>query len=875
MPRDASSDDNPWADPGSDRSQELEQLVFEAIERRAQGGAEALERWLSEHGGRAGEVRAELERLARIGLLPGSPAVASCFPERLGDFRLIERLGAGGMGVVYAAEQVSLGRPVARLQHPGIVPVYTVGEEQGLPYFAMERLDGCTLADVLRALAGRDPASLAGADLARAVQPDAPGRGAMFEGAWIDACLRLARDLAEALEHAHSRGVVHRDVKPSNVALTRSGRAMLLDFGLALSGGEDQRLTRSGFLAGSLAYMSPEQLEGRSDLDGRTDVWSLGVTLYELLTLSQPFEGGTQETTRERILRGEFPRPRAHNARLAADVETVVLAAMERDRARRYATAGDLARDLGNLLARRPIEARRLGLSLRILRWGQRHPRATAAWLAAVPLALAALGAIAWIQSERSRTEGGLRQEAQKSAALASERERDAIEERAKVLRLADLKRLTLLEDEAAGLFPVRPERLGDMGAWLGRARQLVERRALHEQALAELMPRAMPEPSNEPRFASTEDAWQYENLIELLDSLRKLEDPEQGLIADLESRRSKALELEERTVESDLARQWWELAIASIGDEGQCPAYAGLELAVQFGLLPIGRDSRSGLWEFAHLLSGAVPERGPEGRWQLDDASCLILVLVPGGMALIGSQSQDPDAPCWDPTAHIDEAPVREVELDPFFLAKYELSQAQWTRLMGSNPSFFRTPVWRNVPPRAPVEQVSWDDCAEFLKRADLQFPTAGQWEFAARAGTTTAWWTGSTKESLRGAVNLADASTLRAGVPFAGMCDDPDLDDGYVNTAPVDAFRPNPYGLYNVHGNVWEWCLEGMGSRGRSLTPGDGAMSTPWNRERLARGGAFTGGSERCRSAAMAASEPTSRSMDMGLRPARRLDP
>src|SRR5690606_32092732 len=214
------------------------------------------------------------------------------FPERLGDFRLLERLGGGGMGVVYRAEQVSLRREVALklvrpdqlyfpgtrerfrrevaivagLSHPGIVPVYAFGEEDGLPFFAMEYVRGATLAETLDALRGGTfgPAggeAIAAAIAARSASADDGAASAMFEGAWEQICTRIAREIAEALEHAHRRGVVHRDVKPSNVMVTSSGRVMLLDFGLSSTSGSE-RITRSGSVLGSLAYMAPEQLRG-------------------------------------------------------------------------------------------------------------------------------------------------------------------------------------------------------------------------------------------------------------------------------------------------------------------------------------------------------------------------------------------------------------------------------------------------------------------------------------------------------------------------------------------------------------------------------------------------------------------------------------
>src|SRR5262245_42306982 len=264
------------------------------------------------------------------------------------------------MGLVYAAEEEALGRRVAlkmvrpeqlyfpgarerfrrevetiaRLQHPGIVPVYAVGEDGGVPFFTMEPIDGCMLDDVIAHLRDFDPAKLTGRDLAHAIaacvrggDATSPVRGALFELSWVDACVQIAREIAEALEHAHSRDLVHRDVKPSNVAITRTGRAMLLDFGLTHSA-TAERITRTGSQPGSLPYMSAEQIEGVEDLDARTDVYSLGVAFYELLTLSRAFPDGASVDVLRRIHSGEFVRPRERNRAIPRDVETVCLTAM-------------------------------------------------------------------------------------------------------------------------------------------------------------------------------------------------------------------------------------------------------------------------------------------------------------------------------------------------------------------------------------------------------------------------------------------------------------------------------------------------------------------------------------------------------------------
>jgi tetratricopeptide (TPR) repeat protein/tRNA A-37 threonylcarbamoyl transferase component Bud32 len=285
---------------------------------------------------------------------------------------------------------------VARLQHPGIVPIYAVGEEQGIPYIAMELVRGCTLADALRAFTGRAPETLRGSDLhdvvaAAANRRDSSPEGTAYDGGWIEACLRIARQVADALQHAHEHGLVHRDVKPSNIALTPEGRALLLDFGLTRAeGGGD--MTRSGSALGTLHYMSPEQLRGARAVDARSDVYSLGATLYEMLALQVPHRG-EDALEMQRLTQSDPPEPiHPRNRRVAADVETVVLCALDREPARRYASASDLARDIGRLLAHRPIAARRPSAWLRARRWSQRRP-AVATALVLAPVILLGAGA--------------------------------------------------------------------------------------------------------------------------------------------------------------------------------------------------------------------------------------------------------------------------------------------------------------------------------------------------------------------------------------------------------------------------------------------------------------------------------------------------
>lgn len=369
------------------------------------GDQSAVEQLLAKAPQHRAAIRERLDQLAALGLLQApSPAP---LPERLGEFRLLRQLGRGGMGVVHLAEQEGLGRQVAlklihpeqrhfpgarerfrrevlavaRLQHPGIVPVLSGGEADGVPYYAMELVAGASLAEVLQELSGRDPRSLDGTQLRAGLQRAMAKKGdstpladaPVFHGAWPSVCCRLALEAAAALQHAHEHGVLHRDVKPSNLLLCASGSVRLIDFGLASASGET-RITRSGAALGSMPYMSPEQVRGEVQAqDERTDVYALGVTLYELLTLTLPHGDGSG-TTRERILAGMVELPQRRNPQVHPDLEAVCLRAMDVERKRRYASAAAFAGDLQAFLEHRTVMARRPSALLRVRRWAMRHP---------------------------------------------------------------------------------------------------------------------------------------------------------------------------------------------------------------------------------------------------------------------------------------------------------------------------------------------------------------------------------------------------------------------------------------------------------------------------------------------------------------------
>ncbi len=721
---------------------------------------------------------------ARLAVGPGLPF------GRLGAFRLIRRLGAGGMGVVYLAVQESLGRQVAlkvlrleragsfeaetrfrrevgtisELSHPNIVTVYGSGEAKGIRYFAMELVPGKGLDDVLR---------------------EASSRGEMIPTARI---LDWTRDIADALDYAHQAGIIHRDVKPSNIRITPEGRPVLLDFGVAHHT-DLASLTLTGEFRGTPHYASPEQVNAkRREIDARTDLYSLGVTLYEAVTGRVPFEGETTEQVFHQILEKEPVPPYRLNSEIPRDLETVILKAMEKDPERRYQTMADFAGDLQRILNGEMILAKPASFATKIWKRIRRNPAVSTA----VGVALAAIAALAvsiplyFAQEKRSRI-------------------------------LAENRLLSRLQSEAEKLWPAHPEKVAGMEAWLKEAAALAGRLETYRLALEDLRAEALPGNRESPEhrtwtFDDESMQSRHDTLAELVDGLEAFTDAETGTLKSIEG-----LLAFTRTVCAESAgkhKKDWDRAIASIASRAECPRYDGLVLKPIFGLVPVGRDPESGLWEFAHPRTGSAPERGPNGRLLLREGSGLVFVLVPGGRFDMGAVKPGPDHPPGgsnvDPYAKPNEGPVHPVTLEPFFLSKYEMTQGQWLRFTALNPSLYGPDCWFGGKQHSllhPVENVSREEAGRVLFRLGLRLPYEAEWEYAARAGTTTVWWTGDAKESLVGAANLKDLSyTKHMGISEGSF--EKWLDDGYVTHAPVDSYRPNPFGFHNMYGNVYEWC-------------------------------------------------------------------
>lgn len=353
---------------------------------------------------------------------------------RLGDFEIIAELGRGGMGTVYRARQLSLNRTVAlkvlsaamaqtpglikrfvteahaaaKLHHTNIVAVYAQGEHDAHLFYAMELIDGEGLERVMR----RPESGLA---------PRQPSRD-------YRRLARLISEAADALQHAHAQGVIHRDIKPQNILLGRDGRLHVTDFGLARLL-DEPGVTISGEMLGTPAYMSPEQVGAdRRKIDHRTDLFSLGVTFYEMLTGSRPFDGVTRDQVVARICTTEPVSPRKLDNTIPIDLETICLRALEKDPARRYQSADELAADLRRFAENQPIRARRVGPIEKAIKWSKRNPGPTA--VMALSVAMLAGGVVWGVQYRRHQREQADRLVAQAWNLLAYEDYREPAEAR-------------------------------------------------------------------------------------------------------------------------------------------------------------------------------------------------------------------------------------------------------------------------------------------------------------------------------------------------------------------------------------------------------------------------------------------------------------
>ena len=782
-------------------------------------------------------------------------------------------------------------RLLALMDHPGIARIFGAGHtKHGHPYFAMELIRGVPVTEYCQ-------------------QRDLTARERVA----------LLLDVCSALAHAHQKSVVHRDLKPHNILVCEiSGKplAKIIDFGLARALVEDTPgVTANGRLLGTPETMSPEQVRSSGrDIDTRTDIYALGAVLYEVLTGTPPLRGlrDCSELEMQRVILEE--EPELLSARVATlkqeaggpessalapsvlrgELDWIVKKALEKEVEYRYQSAFEMASDLKAYLEDRPVLAGKPSIRYRVSKFVRRH-RTQVLAVAAVLLIfctafLVTIGALHDARGEKLRAERNAR-DARKSL------ERfDVLGKRVQIDRLLE---------EANRLYPAWPERAHSFSAWLAAADPLIaeleglmqmdrELRAsalsveygphhaqyLRAQAALEKMEdqdsavarkarlqvrnleyRALQEASY--RFAEGADEVLFLGLEELLVKLK-------GLLA---VRRRMARDGDwARTVEGRSIRRW-KVAWDSVRRQVKVhPDFGGFDLPSQIGLVPLGPDPETGLPEFAHVRSGALPVRDfRTGRLRITGESALVFVLLPGGPSFVGAQASDASGKRFDEQAERWEGPVHEVRLAPFFISKYEMTQGQWYRLCALSPSRFGKAEYGDAHTLHPVESVSWHTCDRLLRKHGLNFPTEAQWEYAARAGSESPYWFG-TRDDLVQNANLADRCARERGARWPALDDWKDLVDGHALHAPVDSFAPNAFGLYNVHGNVWEFCLEPMYAYDQ-VTPesGTGRRRGSPHSSRVRRGGGYECRASKLRSSGRTKVTASYVAATTGVRPVR----
>ncbi|WP_422928189.1 protein kinase domain-containing protein [Singulisphaera sp. PoT] len=523
-----------------------------------------LESFLASHRDLA-RLTAPFRGSRRAELGDGLPGIGA-----IGDFRLLREVGRGGMGVVYEAMQVSLRRRVAlkvmpfadaldprrlqrfraeawaaaHLHHERIVPVYAIGSERGIHYFAMQFVEGQSLSMLIGELWRLEDARALSPpqdnEASRLVATEISSERSSNRRRYFERVAGLCRQAALGLEYAHQAGIVHRDVKPSNLLLDLRGQLWITDFGLAQVAG-DTGLTMTGEMLGTLRYASPEQLLARRGIvDHRSDVYSLGATLYELLTLRPPFDGKDRNELIRQVEREEPPPPGSLDPAIPRDLETIVLKALRKEPSERYATAEEFADDLQRFVEGRPIEARRPTASERLRAWSRRHPSIFGAGVVVLVLvSIASLVSAALIRQEQGKT-----LVARKKAEAAYRRERQRAEEaeaRFRLARRAVDELIEVSEEELAHVPGMGGLRKRLLASVLGYYREFIDERRSDPDAQVELRDTSRRVETILADLAVLRAAGDLYLLIQpsALDDLR-LDDSQRSRVAELSARAGK-----------------------------------------------------------------------------------------------------------------------------------------------------------------------------------------------------------------------------------------------------------------------------------------------------------------------------------------------
>jgi len=746
------------------------------------------------------EVRRMLTASSSEDFLEPPPLEEPAAGRDLGDFTLLHELGRGGMGVVYRALQRPLKRIVAvkvlpasfalaqrqvdrflrearaaaRLSHPNLVAVLTVGVEHGVRFFAMEFVDGHNLQDEILRLRS----NLAADENDRAHLPSSHATD------YFRSVAECVRQVADGLSYAHEHQVIHRDVKPSNLLLDAAGRVKLVDFGLARDE-EQGSLSHSGDVLGTPHYMSPEQARAhKHKVDHRTDIYSLGVVLFELLTLQRPFEGKSSQEVIHNLLSCEPPRLRKLNPRVPRDLETICLTAMAKEPGDRYQNAAALRDDLQRFLSHEAIVARPPGAVRRLWRLARRHAVPLGA---GVVLLSGAGGGAYW--SARTIAADQRADERRLAVELDNVFDWAAVDDE----RLRDVRRaLSRQEDDAS---PADRELFTRL-----EQRFLELKRSWSEEALARIERGKHARPAEE--VGATDDSEVLSGFLLLTRALKVFpEDAELFRLVSIEVFYPRVSIRAQDEAGRELT------GVASYRELDQGTGQPGPRVVI--GPLPSESHTvRPGFYRFAVELEDGRFREFTRLLRRAEDLEPIVCTIKGTQDLFPGMRHIDGDVLRFRATPALDEfCPFLGIEtpVAPFWIDEAEVSIAEYRRFLsqtGRPPPY----EWQWLPADSlhderPAAAVSWREAVAYAEWAGKRLVSHAEWELAARGpgGALFSRESSTVEDSYSGTVFGPNEPLAPADELFRRFL---------VHTTPVRAAEGlGRNGLYHMLGNVFEW--------------------------------------------------------------------
>lgn len=770
---------------------------------------------------------------------------------QLGKYVIGKKLGAGGMADVYLATDTAMGRDVAlkvlppefardeerihrfrkevqasaALSHPNIIPVHDVGEGQveGLSYHFYTM----------------------------ALLPNGDLKGRLEAGLTPEESLTIIRDIADALGYAHDKGLVHRDIKPENILFDESQRPILTDLGIAKAINSGTRMTGTGMSIGTPHYMSPEQAKGDSDLDGRSDIYALGIMLYEMLTGSVPYQG--DNTMAVGIMHIQNPLPELPNH--LSQYQGLLDNCLAKEKTNRYQHAQELINDIDKLLQGQTVRASQKtrvvqGINTpnqssvnQGLKWGLGG---------AVVATLLVVGVYFYQQSNNERpysqqssqarqTQPSQTQTANQSRpstqpsqpAIPQKSEAELAQER--LAQLAINRQLDELakaaEADIAALRLTKPvgnnalEKIGEM-------EKLQANNALARALTNQLAEKYKDLTLNAIKANQFDKAQDY---IETLNAIKPGYSVSQGLPAELATKKQQYEEAQKRLLaerkrreqeaekarkreEAERKRREKEAAVIAAVKEAKTAIAANQFTKADGAISKLKQLAPS----HSELLTIEMSYEKAKREYNRLTRYVGKMVTIPSGSFMMGCSPSDND--CEN-----DEKPRHRVTINAFKLMESEVTFAMWDKCVSAGGCSQKPKDEGWGRGNRPVINVSYDDITKqfipWLNRTTGQrfrLPSEAEWEYAARAGTDT-------KYSWGNSVGRNNANCQR------------NCNDNFNNTAPVKSFSPNQYGLFDMHGNVWEWTADCWNKNYNSAPSNGIAWTRRYCSRRVVRGGSW----------------------------------